>query len=326
MENGNNQLLAPGGNIKMVKMVLEAGADMVYVGLKGFSRRNFQYELTYNEIKEAILITKDYNAKIILACNITIPKEKRQIIINLITKVYEIGIYDFILEDYHLILYTGCLPNTNIWASVACNISTDRDIIRYKALGCNHICSTSDLYSIEEIETFNKNCKKHNIKNEVFLHANLCPRGPMRCPLIQIFMEDDIIKRNGSLTKQMGIADLSGHCFRWCSKSKEQIQKLLQKKYSQCIIDKIIYYIHEGSPNKYYTHYGKTLKEILNLKIDVLKISGREYKPELSAKITETYRYIIDYWTMYNEIPLDKSNEFLKNINNHKFSLGSEIV
>lgn len=330
MENGKiNQILAPGGSLEMVKSVLKAGADMVYVGLKGFSRRNFQYELTYNEIKDAVIIANDYNAKIILACNITIPKEKRQYIIDSINKLYyKLNIYDFILEDYYLILYTNCLPKANIWASVASNISTDRDIIRYKALGCGYMCATSDLYSIEEIKQFNNNCKKHNIISEVFLTANLCPRGPMRCPLVKIFMEvtDKKIKYNGKLTKQLGYNDLSGHCYRWCNKPKKEIQKLLQKHFPQCMIDQIIHYIHKGAVNKYYAHYGKNLETILSLGIDILKISGREYTPELSAKITKTYRYLIDYWTMYNKIPVNESNEFIKKINHYNFSMGTEKV
>lgn len=327
MENGKvNQILAPGGSLKMVKMVLEAGADMVYVGLKGFSRRSFMYELTYNEIKKAVSIANNYNKKIVLACNVTIPKENRPDIINLINKLYyKLNICTFILEDYHLILHTSCLPKTNVWASVASNISTNRDIIRYKALGCNQMCATSDLYSLEEIKQFNKNCKQHNIKSEVFLTANLCPRGPERCPLSQIFMEVTTkkIQREGNLIKQLGYGDLSGHCYRWCSKSKSKIQKLLQNHYSQCIIDQIIHYIHYGAVNKYYAHHGKILEKILSFEIDVLKISGREYVPELSAKITRTYKNLIDHFTIYGNVP---SNKFIEEINTSKFSLGIEKV
>ena len=44
------ELLASGGTPEMVRAVLDNGADAVYVGAKGWSRRRAQYEMDDDQI------------------------------------------------------------------------------------------------------------------------------------------------------------------------------------------------------------------------------------------------------------------------------------
>jgi len=48
------EILAPAGNVEMARVAFENGADSVYVGLAGWSRRTREYELTFEEIKEIV--------------------------------------------------------------------------------------------------------------------------------------------------------------------------------------------------------------------------------------------------------------------------------
>src|SRR5664279_151102 len=47
-------MMAPGGTREMCRLVLDEGADAVYVGVRGWSRRGSEHELTDDEIRQTI--------------------------------------------------------------------------------------------------------------------------------------------------------------------------------------------------------------------------------------------------------------------------------
>jgi len=332
-----NELFCPGGSIEMVASVFDAGANHVYVGAKGFSRRKFSYELLDIEIKEAVEIAQKFNGKISVAVNTTILPIYYPSLIKRIERWIEYGIDGLIIQKQDIMEYVmKKYPDINIIASVACDIKTKQDIIKYKLAGAKQVVASSDLHTYEEVKRFKQYCDEVGVRSEVFLHANLCPRGIFdnfeeRCPYIRAFKpeiekisykEEYTDLYGNKIVKKMGYPDQSGFCFRWCSKTPQERESILKNHdVPQDSIDKLNDFA-KTNPNRYFAIIGRDLERYLELGIDTLKISGREYEKAIATNIVKCYRVVID--SIVNKEPhinFIKYETYLNNLNTVPFSL-----
>ena len=67
------ELLAPGGTLEMVREAIAAGADSVYVGPLGWSRREAAYELQHDQVLEVIRMAHDRGAKLRVYASAGVP-------------------------------------------------------------------------------------------------------------------------------------------------------------------------------------------------------------------------------------------------------------
>src|SRR4030065_2671700 len=93
------ELLASGGTVEMVRVVLDSGADAVYVGAKGWSRRREQYEMDDDEVIASARYARSRGKILRVAFN-TLPAsgEIPLLLAKAATFVRE-GVRDFILTD-----------------------------------------------------------------------------------------------------------------------------------------------------------------------------------------------------------------------------------
>jgi putative protease len=335
-----NKLLCPGGTLEMVKGVFNVGADHVYVGAKGFSRRQFSYELDDTEISDAIQIAKKHDKLISVAINTTIPDQFYPSLHQRIDRWVNDGIDGVIVQKLDIMEYMlDKYPDTNVIASTACNIKTKSDIIKYKLHGATQIIASSDLCTCRSVAKFRKYCEEVGVKSEVFLHSNLCPRGiyetkEERCPFVRAFKpeisrvsttEEYVDCFGNVIAKYMGLPDQSGHCYRWCAKTDEEREQILKKYDTPEEKIQALNNLACNSPNRYYAITGHDLEEYLKLNFHMLKIAGREYDPKIAVNIVRCYRTLID--CILEETYSDdyrKCESYLKKINDVPFSMAKD--
>src|ERR1035438_1913735 len=93
------ELLAPAGNLEMVKADVENGANEVYVGALGWSRRRDAYELSDEKLHEATEIAHAGGAKIRVAINTNMQSSEIPSLLKEMEKFVGWGIDGAIMTD-----------------------------------------------------------------------------------------------------------------------------------------------------------------------------------------------------------------------------------
>ena len=96
--NRTVEVLAPAGSFEIMKAVIHAGADAVYLGGDHFGARAYAGNFNKEELLEAIEYAHLYNRKIYLTVN-TLLKEREleSRLVEYLTPFYEAGLYAVIL-------------------------------------------------------------------------------------------------------------------------------------------------------------------------------------------------------------------------------------
>ncbi len=285
------KLVGPGGSLKMVEEVLKKGADAVYIGVLGFSRRHPDYELTHEEIKEASLIAKSYNKKLRVAINTDIEDSQFFIIMRKLEDYVKWEIYDFVVKTPHLIkLIKEKYPSIIIHASVGCNINSPEKLNYYKELGASQFVISTLLRGVVQIKRIKEEADKINMKTEVLIYGNRCIKGVGGCRLYKrfkdYFQEIHLEDTDGvKTTKIIGDPDKGGICFRPCIyiNDKRILQNFSEEDLRIIEKNKNVFFAITDDVPKY-----------IDLGIDTLKVQGREYPAEIVSEIVKVYRELID--------------------------------
>jgi putative protease len=263
----------------MCRLVLDEGADAVYVGVRGWSRRGSEHELTDDEIRQTIDYAAARGKEVRVVVNTLPSSTEIPMFIERIQMYANWGAKGFMISD------VGCMrlvhelsPDVAIHTSVGCGITNFEDVRFLGSIGATHVVLPYRM-SVQEIADIKK---KTGIGIEVFLFKT--PSGgkicPGKCMMSSYFSYRRWLDENGK-DHFYGSASRGGDCLRVCqtdwdfgADEQDLGHELKIKTNSALWLDELPAYLAAG--------------------VDCLKAPGRDRSNELVRDIVRFYRRVLD--------------------------------
>ena len=274
------ELLAPGGNLEMVKAAVENGANAIYVGARGWSRRRDAYELSDEKVREAIGIAHSGGAKLRVAINTNMQSCELPALLEKMEKFVGWGVDGAIMTDVGAIAAVHQrFPQLVIHASIGANIVNNEDVKFYRSLGVSQVVADTKL-TLRELVSRRANV---DVGIEVLIHANNCYTYLGKCWMSPYHRLE---RTTDGFGKDLfrGSPNRGGLDYRVCLEQWQlhKGEQLLEPRVA--LKNDAFFYLNDIPP-------------LIDLGVHCLKIQGREYPVPLVAQIVRFYRELIDAYT-----------------------------
>lgn len=274
------QLLAPGGSVEMACTAVDEGADIIYVGPLGLSRRPYESELTDAEIREVTEYANQHGREVRVVLN-TYPSPFEMD--NFIAKAKtfsDYGVSGFVVTDGGAIrALRKLIPETFIHVSIGSGISNSYDADFYRSLGADVIIMPYR-WDVAEIA---QTRKTSDIGLEVFLFetvqtGKICPGKCIMSSYLRFREWLEIEQRENTY----GSANRGAkECYRVCQAAWEfgttdnpQPVEIKLRRDARLMLEQIPHFINEG--------------------VTCFKLSGRERPVAMIRDLVRFYRKVLD--------------------------------
>ncbi|TDT69736.1 putative protease [Hypnocyclicus thermotrophus] len=253
------EIVAPAGDYNKFLAAVKAGADAVYLGIKGFGARRRAKNFTFEELRTALDYAHLRGVKIYLTLNTVIKDIELESLYENIKKVYEYGVDAIIVQDFGLLRFIRKnFSDIEIHASTQMTISNADEINFFKKFGITRVVPAREL----DYNSIKKIREKTDVELEMFVSGALCISYSGNC-----YMSSFIGGRSGN----------RGMCAQPCRK--------------EYILDTNKEYILSPKDQLFRIDEIKKLKEI---GINSIKIEGRMKSEEYVYEVVNYYRNLID--------------------------------
>jgi putative protease len=274
-----SRLLAPGGSIEMAMGAIDAGADSIYVGALGWSRRPYDLEMSEAQIGEIIAHAKANAADVRVVFNTFPSPMEYGRWLAAIERFARLGAAGFIVSDPGAIAPIRKLaPDAIIHVSIGSGITNLEDALFYRHLGANVIILPYRWggHEVREIR------KRSDIELEVFLFetiqtGKICPG---KCIMSSYLKFRDWTEQEGK-DYFFGSANRGAkECYRVCQapwdfgRETAASQVLKLRSDAQLMLEQIPEMIQSG--------------------VSCFKLSGRERPAAMICDLVAFYRKVLD--------------------------------
>lgn len=273
------EILAPAGNLDMAYAAIDAGADAIYVGPTGWSRRTNDSEASDEDIQLMIDYANENGSEVRIVVNTFPSPIEMKDYLKKISRYHDMGAHGYIASDIGVLKYLkDNFPNSKIHVSVGSGISNAHDVKFYEELGCDLIVLPYrwDDKDFQEVQ------KLSNIGLETFFYettqtGKLCPGN---CIMSSYLSYRESNEKEEAKNKNASANRGSKECYRVCQaawdlKSDGQESKKAKLKHdAKLMLEQLPYFI--------------------KINTEVFKISGREKPVDLIHDLVKFYRKVID--------------------------------
>lgn len=171
MRNKDFELLAPAGNLEILKGVIESGADAVYVGGSMFGARAYANNFTEEELLEAIDFAHLRGVKVYLTVNTLIKNSEFSKLYDYLLVYYKRGLDAVIVQDIGVVkAIHEYFPSLEIHTSTQMTV-TGADGVRFLSqFGVTRVVMAREV-SLAEMKRIHE---ETGMKLEAFVHGALC--------------------------------------------------------------------------------------------------------------------------------------------------------
>lgn len=171
MRNKDLELLAPAGNLEILKGVIESGADAVYVGGSMFGARAYANNFTEEELLEAIDFAHLRGVKVYLTVNTLIKNSEFSKLYDYLLVYYKRGLDAVIVQDIGVVkAIHEYFPSMEIHTSTQMTV-TGADGVRFLSqFGVTRVVMAREV-SLAEMKRIHE---ETGMELEAFVHGALC--------------------------------------------------------------------------------------------------------------------------------------------------------
>ena len=268
------EILAPAGNLEILKTAVIYGADAVYIGGEAFGLRAAAHNFDAKEMREGIEFAHEHGAKVYVTANILAHNDDISGVKDYFNELKDIRPDAVIIADPGVFaLAKEIIPEIPRHVSTQSNNVNYATFLFWQQMGAERVVTGREL-SLQEIKDIRSNIPD-NLEIETFVHGAMCMSYSGRC-LLSNYMTGRDANR--------------GACTHPCRWTYSLVEEQRPGEYMPVYENERGTFIFNSKDLCMIEH----IPELLECGIDSFKIEGRMKTALYVASVVRAYRMAVD--------------------------------